>query len=109
MNKLQYKITKYNIVFGLFMSLIIGLIFNLQMAVIFLLGVIVGVLAYLSRLIVVAKWIGKGTFRILFTTIIRIVVIVALIIPIINDLKLVAAYLAGFIIHFLVEGYCIKM
>ncbi len=109
MNKLHKRIAKYNMICGLFMSLIIGLIFNLQMAVIFLLGVIIGLLGYISRVIVVKKWIGKGTFGILFTTLIRICLVVALLLPFINDMELVIAYLAGFILNFIVEGYCIKM
>ncbi|MCR4943582.1 MAG: hypothetical protein K5986_03840 [Clostridium sp.] len=109
MNKLQHKITKYNMLCGLFMSLIIGLIFNLQIAAIFLLGIAIGLLSYISRVIVVKKWIGKGTIRILTTTFLRIFVIVGIVIPIMYDLKLVAAYLAGFIMHFLVEGFCLKI
>lgn len=109
MNKLQKRITKYNIICGLFMSLIIGLIFNLQIAVIFFIGMLVGLIGYISRAIVVKKWIGRGTFQILITTFIRICLIVALIFPIIYDFKLVISYLVGFMMNFLIEGFCIKI
>jgi len=109
MNKQEKRITKYNIILGLFMSLIIGLIFNLQMAVTFFIGVIVGFLGYISRVVVVKKWIGSGTIQILFTTFVRICIIVILIIPIMYDLKLVVSYLSGFMINFIIEGYCIKI
>ena len=109
MNKLQKRITKYNIICGLFMSLIIGLIFNLQIAVTFCIGMLVGLIGYISRSIVVEKWIGRGTFQILITTFIRICLIVSLIFPIMHDFKLVISYLVGFMINFLIEGYCIKI
>lgn len=109
MNKLQKRITKYNISCGLFMSLIIGLIFNLQMSVTFFIGMLVGLIGYISRAIVVEKWIGRGTFKILITTFIRVCLIVALIFPIMYDFKLVISYLVGFMINFLIEGYCIKI
>lgn len=109
MNKLLGKITKYNMICGLFMSLIIGMLFNLQMAVFFLLGITISFMGYISRVYVMEKWINKGTYKILITTYLRIFITVALIIPIMYDFKLVISYLLGFIFHFLVEGYCIKM
>lgn len=91
------------------MSLIIGLFFNLQIAAIFLLGIVIGTLGYLSRVIVVNKWMDKGSIKILITTFLRIFITVAVIIPIMYHLKLVIAYLAGFIMQFVVEGFCIKI
>ena len=107
MNKLMSKATKYDMTCGLFMSLIIGLIFNRQIALAFLLGISIATVNYIISSYAITKWLGKKSYRVLILTILRILLITICAAPFIYNFELIASYLIGFTSHFIVLGYCI--
>lgn len=110
MNKLQSEITKYDMMSGLFMSLIIGVIFSLQVALVYILGVMIGSTNFIVSVQATTKWLTNKNSLILITTFLRIFIVAAVVIPFVNRPKLLVAYLVGFLSHYIVLIYCsIKM
>lgn len=106
MNKLKDEITKYDMMNGLFMSLIIGLIFSFQTAMGYLLGIIIAIINFRVSLYATIKLLNEGKSKGLLLTIIRIFMVAAITIPFSKNVKLVAFYLLGFMSHYLVLIYC---
>lgn len=107
MNKLMWKISKYDMAYGLFMSLIIGAVLNRKIALTFLLGISIGAVNYIVSVYAISKWLEKKSYRVLIITTFRILFITVCAIPFIYSFELIAAYLIGFTSHFIVLGYCI--
>lgn len=107
MNKMMTKITKYDMICGLFMSLIIGIVLNREVALAFLLGIFIAIVNYIITVYVTAKWLGKNNFKIIIITILRISFVTICALPYMYIFNLIIAYLVGFTFHFLVQGYCI--
>lgn len=107
MNKLSSKVTKYDMMCGLFMSLLIGAISNRKIALAFLLGISIAAVNYIVSVYAITKWLERKSYRVLITTTLRISFIIICAIPFIYNLELIAAYLIGFTAHFIVLGYCI--
>ena len=107
MNKLMSRITRYDMTCGLFMSLIIGAVLNRQIAVAFLLGISIAAVNYIVSVYATTYWLLKKPFRMLLITILRIFFITICSFPFIYNFELIAAYLIGFTLHFIVLGYCI--
>lgn len=107
MNKLISIVAKYDMICGLFMSLIIGLIFNQQVALVFLLGIFVSVVNFIISVFETTKWLEKGSFMLVISRIARIFFILICVFPFIHNFELIISYLVGYMIHFIVLGYCI--
>ena len=95
MNNLERKITKYDMLVGLFMSLIISLVFSFKPAIVFFLGVIVGMLNYLAISFSTKRWLHKNKILILIV-----------ILPFIHNIILVLSYLVGIILDQGIRLYC---
>ncbi|MEG0642039.1 MAG: hypothetical protein RR515_05525 [Clostridium sp.] len=106
MNNLRWKITKYDMMSGLFMSLIIGVIFSFQVAIVYILGVAIGATNFIASIYAVNKWLLNNKVLIISTTFLRIFIISFLILPFIHEPKLLIAYIGGFISHYVVLIYC---
>ncbi|MGG7176927.1 hypothetical protein ACQPU1_05025 [Clostridium paraputrificum] len=108
MNNLKAKVTKYDMTSGLFMSLIIGIIFSLKPAIVYLLGVTMAMINFQVSIYGTENWIFKKNKKglILIVTICRILLVSALIIPFRNNVELLIAYLLGIITHYPVLIYC---
>lgn len=106
MNKLQLKITRYDITIGLFMSLIIGLTFSWNTAVVQLLGITIGMLNYLLTVYSTQRWLLIKKPLFLVATFGKVLITVIIIIPFANNSKLIIGYLVGFILHYVVMVYC---
>jgi len=107
MNKLMSKTTKYDMTCGLFMSLIIGLILNRQIALAFLLGISIATINYIISSYAITKWLERKSYMLLIITILRIFLITICAVPFIYNFELIASYLIGFTLHFIILGYCI--
>lgn len=107
MNKLISIVAKYDMISGLFMSLIIGLILNQQIALVFLLGLCVSTTNFTITVFETTMWLGKNSFMLIISRIARIFFILICVFPFIHKFELIASYLVGFMIHFIVLGYCI--
>lgn len=106
MNELGVKTSKYDIVFGIAISLIILYVFSFNHAMIYLLGVVVAVINFLVSIYAHEKWFLSNSFLFVICTIIRITLIPIIIIPFQQDLTLVVTYVAGFTSHFVNVFYC---
>ena len=106
MNKLTVKITKYDMMSGLFMSLIIALVFSVKIALVYMLGIIVGNANFALSVYATNKWLMDNRIFLILITFFRIIAVAVMIIPFIHSIELVFAYIIGFLCHFLVLIYC---
>ncbi|NAS18278.1 hypothetical protein GND98_010460 [Clostridium butyricum] len=105
MNKLLQQTIKYDLGSGLLIALLIVLSSSLLYAMIYLLGIVVGLLNFLCSYYVTNKFLfkqGAGSAIALFITILRIMLVIAIAVPLVNNFKFVALYLAGFISHLII-------
>lgn len=109
MNQLGKKIIKNDLLVGLFMSVFIGLILTFKCAVIYYLGLAIGVINFKVSSILIEKLSIKGkTFLIILFSQLKIATIVLLSIPFVGKLEWIGSYLFGFISHFIfMTIYCI--
>ncbi|MDD6796416.1 MAG: hypothetical protein PUE01_13600 [Clostridiaceae bacterium] len=106
MNNIKFKVTKYDMICGLFMSLIIGSILNHIAALTFFLGACIGFVNYILSYHSIFKWLGKSSGMIINMSILRVFLTAILIIPFANNVELVILYMAGYTMHLIVLGYC---
>ena len=106
MNNIQSKSTQYDMICGLFLSLIILIFYSLIPALIFLPGVVVSLINFRLNAYFTEKWLlSKGPW-LAITTVLRIAVVVAIVIPFVNNIPFVVAYLSGFITHYVILICC---
>ena len=99
MNKLKSKITKYDIGIGLFIFLFIGLFISKKTAVIYMFGVVIALINFLISMYAKYKWMGTKNDIVLMLTVLRVLVVVACVLPFIHNINLVIAYVSGLITH----------
>lgn len=108
MNKLLLRLIEYDLISGLFISLVIGLNFSFSYALIYFIGLIIGLLNFYSSSLITSKMIGKkdsSSFTIL-VSFFRVILVGILIIPFMGDILKVSFYMAGFIFNYLVLIIC---
>ena len=107
MNKLKDKITKLDINCGLFMSLIIGLVFTFNLAITYLLGVILAILNFRFGIKFAEKWMFTDKFMLVITSIIRISILASVVFILRADkLSFIISYMLGLLSHYPVLIYC---
>lgn len=109
MNKLRAEVTKYDIVSGLFLSLIIGLILSLKLAIGYFIGILIAVINFTLIIKGYNGIFSKGITdksSMVFSSIIRILLVILAILPIRNDVHMIIAYAMGLITHYPVLIYC---
>ncbi|WP_294377849.1 hypothetical protein [uncultured Clostridium sp.] len=107
MNKLLQHTVKYDLGSGILISLLIVLFSSFLNAMIYFLGVTVGMLNFICSYYVTNRFLFKENFSSTLTvliTVARIMFVVALAIPLVNNTKLIALYLAGFISHLVITS-----
>ena len=105
MNKLERGISKIDICFGLLFSIVISIL-SLKVAMVFFIGVIVALINYLVRATIIRKFLLGQAWVVVLSSCVRIILISVVIIPFINDVKLIFAYLIGFLLHYISTVYC---
>lgn len=105
MNKLERGISKIDICFGLLFSIVISIL-SLKVAMVFFIGVIVALINYLVRATIIRKFLLRQAWVVVLSSCVRIILISVVIIPFINDVKLIFAYLIGFLLHYISTVYC---
>lgn len=106
MNNILSKVTKYDMISGLFLSLIIGIFLSLAPAMIFLLGVMLSMSNFLLNAYFTDRWLLSKGLNLTIISIVRILLVVSIVIPFANNPQLVVAYLVGFSSHYAVLIYC---
>lgn len=106
MNKLELITVKYDIAITLFLSLIIGIIFSFDVAVVFTLGSFISLINYLLLIYFTKKSLSGNKITVIISNILRIIIVAVMIIPFANNFKLVIAYVLGITLHYIVLIYC---
>lgn len=107
MNKLLKQTIKYDLINGLLIALLIVLSSSFLNAMIYFLGLIVGILNFVCSYYVTTKILFKGGTKsviAILITFLRILFVVIITIPLVNNLKFVVLYVAGFISHLIIFG-----
>ena len=105
MNKLERGISKIDICFGLLFCIVISIL-SLKVAMVFFIGVIVALINYLVRATIIRKFLLGQAWVVVLSSCVRIILISVVVIPFINDVKLIFAYLIGFLLHYISTVYC---
>lgn len=110
MNNIISKMIKYDLTAGFIFVLILSLFFNLKVALIFLLGLIVSLLSTILNGLAIEYSLLKGKGLLLpFSYLFRIIVIILIAVPFLNSLIQLLAYISGYLAHFvLVVFYWVK-
>ena len=107
MNKLLHTVIKYDLRSGILISLLIVLSSSFLNAMIYFLGIIVGMLNFVCSYYVTTKILFKGGVKSILAiliTFLRILFVVIIAIPLRNNLTFVIFYVCGFISHLLLFG-----
>ena len=107
MNKLLQQTIKYDLGSGLLIALLIVLSSSFLNATMYFLGILVGMLNFICSYYVTTKILFKGGVRSILAiliTFLRILAVVIIAIPLMNNLMFVILYVSGFISHLIVFG-----
>lgn len=105
MNKLLRQMINYDLRSGILISLLIVLFSSFLNSMIYFLGIVVGLINFICSYYVTDKFIfgenSNGAIALLIT-IFRIMGVVVVAVPLVNNVALISCYLAGFISHHIV-------
>lgn len=105
MNKLLHKVIKYDLRSGILISLLIVLSSSFLNAMIYFLGITIGMLNFICSYYVTTKILFEGGIKsalAVLITIFRILFVVIIAIPLRNNLIFVVLYVVGFISHLII-------
>lgn len=105
MNKLLRYTVKNDLLVGILISLLIVLSSCFLNAVIYFLGISIGLLNFICSYYVTDKFLfkeGPGGAIALFITIFRIMIVVIIAVPLVNNLEFIILYMSGFISHLII-------
>lgn len=105
MNKLNEKLIKLELFFGLFISIIMLFFLPFKSSVIYFIGVIIGLSNFLLSSLATGKWLLKNKHLYIISTFSRIIIVAALILPFINNKVYVISYILGLISHYIILIY----
>lgn len=110
MNNIISKMIKYDLIAGFIFVLILSLIFNLKVALIFLLGLIVSLInTTVNGLIIEYSLLKDKKLLLPLSYIFRIIIIILIALPFLNDLIQLLSYISGYLAHFVcVVFYWVK-
>jgi ATP synthase protein I len=112
MNKLLLHMVQYDLVSGLFIALIIGIISTFTNAGSYLAGISVAAINFFVSGYVISKYLGKGKKQLFIITsnFFRIGFILLTILPFVKNMNFMIFYVIGFITHYIIMliGFSIK-
>ncbi|MBQ6819935.1 MAG: ATP synthase subunit I [Clostridium sp.] len=102
MKKAILKMIKYDLIAGFIFVLVLSLVFNLKVACIFLLGLIVSLINTISNGLIIEYSLlkNKGMF-LAVGYIIRIILIILIATPFLSNVIQLLSYILGYLTHFL--------
>lgn len=102
MNKTISNMVKYDLIAGFIFVLILSLTFNLKVALTFLLGLIVSLInTVVNGLIIEYSLLKNKKLILMLSYIIRIVIIVLIAVPFLNNIIQLLSYILGYLAHLL--------
>lgn len=102
MNKIIIKMIKYDLIAGFIFVLILSLLFNLKMALIFFLGLMISLInTTINGLVIEYSLLKDKKILLPLSYIFRIIVIILIALPFLNNLIQLLLYISGYLTHFL--------
>lgn len=96
------KMLKYDLVAGFIFVLVLSFFFNLKVALIFFLGLIISLInTTINGLVIEYSLLREKMILLTLSYIFRIIVIVLIALPFLNNLIQLLAYISGYLAHFL--------
>ncbi|MBE6054178.1 MAG: hypothetical protein E7212_09745 [Clostridium sartagoforme] len=93
---------KYDVIAGFICVLILSLLFNLKVALIFLLGLIVSLINTVANGLIIEYSLSKNEkILLLLSYIIRAFIIILIAVPFLNNIIQLLSYISGYFAHFL--------
>ena len=104
MNKLLMHMVQYDLVSGLFISLIIGIISTFSNAGIYLVGISVSAINFFVSGYVISKYLRKGKKQlfIIASYFLRMGFIIITILPFVKNMNFMIFYIIGFSSHYII-------
>ena len=104
MNKLLLQMVQYDLVSGLFISLIIGIISTFINAGSYLAGISVAAINFFVSGYVISKYLGKDKKQlfIIVSNFLRMGFIIITILPFVKNMNFMIFYIIGFITHYII-------
>lgn len=104
MNKLLLHMVQYDLVSGLFITLIIGIISTFINAGIYLVGISVATINFFISGYVISKYLGKGKKQcfVIVSNFFRMGFIILTILPFVKNMNFMIFYIIGFITHYII-------
>jgi len=104
MNKLLLHMVQYDLVSGLFISLVIGIISTFINAGSYLAGIGVATINFFVSGYVMSKYLGKGKKQLLIivSNFLRMGFIIITMLPFVKNINLMIFYITGFITHYII-------
>jgi len=104
MNKLLLHMVQYDLVSGLFISLVIGIISTFMNAGSYLAGISVATINFFVSGYVMSKYLGKGKKQLLIivSNFLRMGFIIITMLPFVKNINLMIFYITGFITHYII-------
>ena len=104
MNKLLLHMVQYDLVSGLFISLVIGIISTFINAGSYLAGIGVATINFFVSGYVMSKYLGKGKKQLLIivSNFLRMGFIIITILPFVKNISFMIFYIIGFITHYII-------
>ncbi|EOR21314.1 hypothetical protein A500_13780 [Clostridium sartagoforme AAU1] len=103
MNKMVSKLIKYDLMIVFIFALILSILIDLKVALIFALGIVIALLNTIASGLILEYSLKNDKKTILILSyIIRILIIIIIALPFLNNLIQLITYLIGYILHFAV-------
>ncbi|MCE5221551.1 MAG: hypothetical protein LLF98_09905 [Clostridium sp.] len=104
MNKLLLHMVQYDLVSGLFITLIIGIISTFINAGSYLVGISVATINFFISGYVISKYLGKGKKQclVIVSNFFRMGFIILTILPFVKNMNFMIFYIIGFITHYII-------
>lgn len=104
-NKSSNNIVNSELKFSLFIFIFMLLLFNIQTAIIYFIGVTIGLGNFLLNSISVRNWLINKRYLYFISTFLRIFIVAAIIIFFVNSRTHTIAYVSGLVTHYLYLFY----
>lgn len=108
MNKLLKNVTKYDLISGLLMFLVIGFIKSFTFATIYIIGISVALINFVISAYMTFKYLGKEghAAKVLIVSFLRVALIIIIAACFIKNTKYITFYIIGLVTHYAVLIGC---
>lgn len=106
MNNFQSFVVKYDMLTGIFMSLLLGWLFSFKYACIFMVGIIIGGINFIWIINSTKKWLGENQVLFLLSSVVRILLTIIIALVLRKDVVMIIFYISGIIVEQFIRLFC---